>query len=26
VQPDKAGWNPPGYMRNVIETYTVTAS
>ena len=26
VQPDKAGWNPPGYMRNVIETYTVTAA
>jgi sulfite dehydrogenase len=26
VQPDKAGWNPPGYMRNVIETYNVTAA
>ena len=26
VQPDKAGWNPPGYMRNVVETYTVTAA
>jgi DMSO/TMAO reductase YedYZ molybdopterin-dependent catalytic subunit len=26
VQPDKAGWNPPGYMRNVVETYNVTAA
>jgi sulfite dehydrogenase len=26
VQPDKPGWNPPGYMRNVIETYSVTAA
>jgi sulfite dehydrogenase (cytochrome) subunit A len=26
VQPDKPGWNPPGYMRNVIETYNVTAA
>ncbi len=26
TQPEKAGWNPPGYMRNVIETYTVTAA
>jgi DMSO/TMAO reductase YedYZ molybdopterin-dependent catalytic subunit len=26
VQPDKAIWNPPGYMRNVIETYNVTAA
>jgi sulfite dehydrogenase len=26
VQPDKAGWNPPGYMRNVIETVNVTAA
>lgn len=26
VQPDKPGWNPPGYMRNVVETYTVTAA
>jgi sulfite dehydrogenase (cytochrome) subunit A len=26
VQPDKAIWNPPGYMRNVIETYKVTAA
>ncbi len=26
VQPEKAGWNPPGYMRNVVETYTVTAT
>jgi sulfite dehydrogenase (cytochrome) subunit A len=26
VQPDKAGWNPPGYMRNVIETYNVTTA
>ncbi|MBA7470101.1 Protein-methionine-sulfoxide reductase catalytic subunit MsrP [subsurface metagenome] len=24
-QPDKALWNPPGYMRNVIETTLVTA-
>ena len=26
VQPDKATWNPAGYMRNVIETYSVTAA
>lgn len=25
TQPDKALWNPPGYMRNVIETTLVTA-
>ena len=24
VQPTKAGWNPSGYLRNVIETYAVT--
>lgn len=26
VQPMAARWNPPGYMRNVIETVTVTAA
>jgi len=26
TQPEKAGWNPPGYMRNVIETCNVTAA
>ncbi|MBV8392655.1 MAG: molybdopterin-dependent oxidoreductase, partial [Alphaproteobacteria bacterium] len=26
VQPDKAGWNPPGYMRNVVEAVRVTAA
>ena len=26
VQPDKAGWNPAGYMRNVIESTRVTAA
>lgn len=26
TQPDKATWNPAGYMRNVIETYSVTAA
>ena len=26
VQPETAGWNPPGYMRNVIETVNVTAA
>jgi DMSO/TMAO reductase YedYZ molybdopterin-dependent catalytic subunit len=26
VQPETATWNPPGYMRNVIETVTVTAA
>jgi sulfite dehydrogenase len=26
VQPDKAGWNPAGYMRNVIEAVHVTAA
>jgi sulfite dehydrogenase len=26
TQPDKAGWNPPGYMRNVIESTRVTAA
>jgi sulfite dehydrogenase len=26
VQPDKPGWNPPGYMRNVIESTRVTAA
>jgi DMSO/TMAO reductase YedYZ molybdopterin-dependent catalytic subunit len=26
VQPDKATWNPAGYMRNVIETVNVTAA
>ena len=26
VQPETAGWNPPGYMRNVIETVRVTAA
>ncbi len=26
MQPDRAIWNPPGYMRNVIETYNVTAA
>jgi sulfite dehydrogenase (cytochrome) subunit A len=25
-QPDKAIWNPPGYMRNVVETVNVTAA
>jgi hypothetical protein len=25
-QPDTPYWNPPGYMRNVVETITVTAS
>ena len=25
VQPDKAGWNPPGYMRNVIEELPLRA-
>jgi len=25
-QPDKASWNPAGYMRNVIESTTITAS
>jgi DMSO/TMAO reductase YedYZ molybdopterin-dependent catalytic subunit len=26
TQPDKALWNPSGYMRNVVETTTVTAA
>lgn len=26
VQPDKPGWNPPGYMRNVVEAVHVTAA
>jgi sulfite dehydrogenase len=26
VQPAEAKWNPPGYMRNVIETVRVTAA
>ncbi len=26
VQPDQANWNPAGFMRNVIETITVTAA
>ena len=26
TQPDQAGWNPPGYMRNVIEAVRVTAA
>lgn len=26
TQPDKPRWNPPGYMRNVVETTTVTAA
>ena len=26
TQPDKSLWNPPGYMRNVIETTSVTAA
>jgi DMSO/TMAO reductase YedYZ molybdopterin-dependent catalytic subunit len=26
TQPDKPGWNPPGYMRNVIESTRVTAA
>jgi len=26
VQPSTARWNPPGYMRNVIETISVTAA
>ena len=26
TQPDKALWNPAGYMRNVVETTTVTAA
>ena len=26
VQPDKPGWNPAGYMRNVIESVRVTAA
>jgi sulfite dehydrogenase (cytochrome) subunit A len=26
IQPDKPRWNPPGYMRNVIETTSVTAA
>jgi len=26
TQPDKAGWNPAGYMRNVIESTRVTAA
>jgi hypothetical protein len=26
AQPDKARWNPAGYMRNVIETTTVMAA
>jgi len=26
TQPDKPRWNPAGYMRNVIETTTVTAA
>ena len=25
VQPDRAGWNPSGFMRNVIETTTLSA-
>ncbi|WP_350357542.1 molybdopterin-dependent oxidoreductase [Paraburkholderia fungorum] len=25
-QPDKANWNPGGFMRNVVESITVTAS
>jgi hypothetical protein len=25
-QPDKPLWNPPGYMRNVVETTRVTAA
>ena len=23
VQPDKPGWNPPGYMRNVVESVAI---
>ncbi|WP_028168881.1 Ig-like domain-containing protein, partial [Bradyrhizobium elkanii] len=26
TQPETATWNPPGYMRNVIETTSVTAA
>jgi sulfite dehydrogenase len=26
VQPMEASWNPPGYMRNVVETVRVTAA
>jgi len=26
TQPMEARWNPPGYMRNVVETVTVTAA
>ncbi|HEX3463055.1 MAG TPA: molybdopterin-dependent oxidoreductase [Candidatus Elarobacter sp.] len=26
LQPMTAGWNPSGYLRNSVETYTVTAS
>jgi sulfite dehydrogenase (cytochrome) subunit A len=26
TQPDKAQWNPAGYMRNVVETVSVTAA
>jgi len=26
TQPETAGWNPPGYMRNVIESVHVTAA
>jgi hypothetical protein len=26
VQPDTANWNPAGFMRNVVESITVTAS
>lgn len=26
VQPDKPGWNPPGYMRNVVEAVHVTVA
>lgn len=26
TQPIEARWNPPGYMRNVVETVSVTAA
>ena len=26
AQPLEASWNPPGYLRNVVETVRVTAS
>ena len=26
TQPDKPGWNPPGYMRNVVESTRVTVA